>query len=65
MGSRLGAAGALLQLAVTRGVKLDVARDDLARVDCHPAAVSRLFPPASPEETRAPSVVLLHLIAGL
>lgn len=38
--SRLRAAGALLQLAVVEGVKLDVARDDLARAAWCCAAVS-------------------------
>lgn len=35
-----GSAGALLQLAVAEGVKLNVARDDLARAGHHPEAVS-------------------------
>lgn len=35
-----GSADALLQLAVAEGVKLNVARDDLARAGHRPAAVS-------------------------
>lgn len=40
----LSSAGALLQLAAAEGVKLDVARDALARADHPLVAVSGLFP---------------------